>query len=136
MVKQGHWISARGCVYNVNYHFVWSVKYRRKVLTGDVAETLSNLHVSIAQNKGFTLNTQEIMSDHVHLFISAHPKFAPSTIVKIMKGITAKKLFEQHPALRKQLWDGHLWNPSYYVGTCGDTTKEVIQKYIETQKVR
>ncbi|MDD5419114.1 MAG: IS200/IS605 family transposase, partial [Methanomicrobiaceae archaeon] len=29
MVKQGHWISARGCVYNVNYHFVWSVKYRR-----------------------------------------------------------------------------------------------------------
>ena len=136
MVKQSHWISARGCVYNVNYHFVWSVKYRRKVLTGDVAETLSNLHVSIAQDKGFTLNTQEIMSDHVHLFISAHPKFAHSTIVKIMKGITAKKLFEQHPALRKQMWDGHHWHPSYYVGTCGDTTKEVIQKYIETQKVR
>ncbi|NLZ29389.1 MAG: IS200/IS605 family transposase, partial [Methanomicrobiales archaeon] len=102
MVKQGHWIRARGCVYNVNYHFVWSVKYRRKVLTGDVAETLSNIHVSIAQDKGFTLHTQEIMPDHVHLFISAHPKFAPSTIVKIMKGITAKKLFEQHPALRKQ----------------------------------
>ncbi|MFA7073382.1 MAG: transposase, partial [Methanoculleus sp.] len=41
----------------------------------------------------------------------------------------------QYPELRKQLWKGHLWNPSYYVGTCGDVTKEVIQKYIATQKV-
>ena len=135
MVKQGHWISARGCVYNVNYHFVWSVIYRRKVLIGDVADTLADIHASIAQDKGFVLNTQEVMPDHVHLFVTAHPKFAPSTIVKIVKGITAKKLFEQYPGLRKQLGKGHLWNPSYYVGTCGDTTKEVIRKYIETQKV-
>ncbi|MCC7566159.1 MAG: IS200/IS605 family transposase [Methanomicrobiaceae archaeon] len=134
MVKQGHWISARGCVYNVNYHFVWSVKYRRKVLIGDVAETLTDLHASIAQDKGFILNAQEVMPDHVHLFVTAHPKFAPATIVKIVKGITAKKLFAQYPDLRKQVWKGHLWNPSYYVGTCGATTKEVIQKYIETQK--
>ena len=135
MVKHGHWIRARGCVYNVNYHFVWSVKYRRKILIGDVADTLVDLHVSIAKDKGFVLNTQEVVPDHVHLFITAPPKFAPATIVKIMKGITAKKLFEQYPELRKQVWKGHLWNPSYYVGTCGDVTKEVIQKYIETQKV-
>jgi putative transposase len=111
------------------------VKYRRKVLIGGVAETLADLHVSIALDKGFILNTQEVMPDHVHLFITAHPKFAPATIVKIIKGITAKKIFGQYPDLRNQLWKDHLWNPSYYVGTCGDTTKEIIQKYIETQKV-
>ncbi|WP_410795791.1 transposase, partial [Paenibacillus sp. J5C2022] len=26
---------ARTCVYNVNYHIVWSVKYRRSVLTAE-----------------------------------------------------------------------------------------------------
>ena len=52
------------------------------------------------------------------------------------KGITAKKLFEKHPELRDQLWDGHLWNPSYYVGTCGDATKDVIERYVEMQKVK
>jgi putative transposase len=135
MPKQEHWISARGCVYNVNYHLVWSTKYRRDVLVGPIAEDLSTLHERIAIQKDVTLISQEILPDHVHLFITAHPKFAPASIVKIFKGITAKKLFENHPGLRKRLRDGHLWNPSYYIGTCGDTTKEVIQRYVEMQKV-
>jgi len=134
MVKQEHWIRARGCVYNVNYHYVWSVKHRWKVLVGEVAERLKDLHVALAQERGILLQAQEIMPDHVHLFITAHPKHAPATLVKIMKGVTAKKLFEEFPHLRHPLWKGHLWNPSYYVGTCGDVTNEIIQKYIESQK--
>lgn len=136
MTKQEHWISARGCVYNVYYHFVWSTKYRRKVLVGSVAEDLHWLHEMIAEQKGFSLVDQEIMPDHVHLFVNAHPIFAPANIVKIFKGITAKKLFEKHPELRNQLWNGHLWNPSYYVGTCGDATKDVIERYVAMQKVK
>lgn len=136
MSKKDHWISARGCVYNVNYHFVWSTKHRRKVLVGKIADDLHELHELIARKKGVTLVTQEILPDHVHLFITAHPKFAPANIVKIFKGISAKKIFETHPEIKNELWNGHLWNPSYYVGTCGDTTKDVIQMYIETQKVR
>jgi putative transposase len=120
----------------VNYHFVWSTKCRRNVLVGNVADDLHKLHEVIAKQKGVILVTQEIMPDHVHLFVTAHPKFAPANIVKIFKGITAKKLFERHPDIKSKLWNGHLWNPSYYVGTCGDTTKDVVQMYIETQKVK
>jgi putative transposase len=136
MAEKEHWISARGCVYNVNYHFVWSTKCRRNVLVGNVADDLHKLHEVIAKQKGIILVTQEIMPDHVHLFVTAHPKFAPANIVKIFKGITAKKLFERHPDIKSKLLNGHLWNPSYYVGTCGDTTKDVVQMYIETQKVK
>lgn len=136
MAGKEHWISARGCVYNTNYHFVWSTKYRRKVFTGKIADDLKELHEKIAKEKGVTLVTQEVMPDYVHLFIIMHPKFAPADIVKIFKGITAKKLFEMHPEVRNRLWNGHLWNPSYYVGTCGDTTKETVKMYIETQKVK
>jgi len=129
-------MTAKGCVYNTNYHFVWSTKYRRPVLTNKIADYLKQLHEKIAEEKGVILISQEIMPDHVHLFIIMHPKFAPANIVKIFKGITAKKLFEMYPEIKKKLPNNHLWNPSYYVGTCGDTTKDVIQMYIETQKVK
>ena len=136
MTKKEHLVTARGCVYNANYHFVWCTKYRRKILTDKIADDLKLLHEKIANEKGVTLVSQEIMPDYVHLFIIMHPKFAPANIVKIFKGITAKKLFEMHPEIKYKLLNGHLWNPSYYVGTCGDTTKDVIQMYIETQKVK
>ena len=103
---------------------------------GSIAGDLHWLHELIAKQKGITLINQEIMSDHVHLFVTAYPIFAPANIAKIFKGITAKKLFEKHPELRDQLWNGHLWNPSYYVGTCGDATKDVVERYVEMQKVK
>lgn len=93
MTRQEHWISARGFVYNTNYHFVWSTKYRRQILVNKIAEDLKELHETIAREKGVTLIMQEVMPDHVHLFITMHPKFAPADVVKIFKGITAKKLF-------------------------------------------
>ena len=136
MTKQEEWISAAGCVYNIYYHFVWCTKYRRQVLTGEVATYLQRLHKEIADDRGLILREQVVNPDHVHLFITAHPKFSLSQIVKIFKGITAKLLFAEFPYLRGELWKGHLWNPSYYCGTCGEVTKETIRMYIERQKVK
>ena len=135
-MKQEHWLSGSGCVYNINYHIVYSTKYRKKVLTGVIAEKLKEINGKLAEDNGFILHTQEVMPDHVHLFITAHPKWSPSQIVKIMKGGSARKLFILFPELKQQLWRGHLWNPSYYVGTVGDITKEVVEKYIAMQKVK
>lgn len=45
-------------------------------------------------------------------------------------------MFEKFPELKNQLYKGHLWNPSYYVGTVGDVTKDVIRKYVEMQRVK
>jgi len=101
--KKDHWISARGCVYSTRYHIVWSTKYRREVLTEKTANDLKLLHEKTAKKKGVTLVTQEIMPDHVHLFITMHPKFSPANIVKIFKGITAKKIFEMHPEIKNKL---------------------------------
>ncbi len=124
-------------MYNINYHMVWSTKYRKKVLMGEIVDYLKQLHEEIAKEKGVMLVQQEVMPDHVHLFITAHPKFSPSQIVKIFKGITAKELFEKFPTLRGRMYNkGHLWNPSYYCGTMGDVTKDVVLKYIEMQKVK
>lgn len=126
---------ARTCVYNVNYHIVWSVKYRRKVLTAEIEHYLKGLFQEIAQEKEFEVAMMEVgEQDHIHVFASAHPKIAPSYIVKMLKGISARKLFLKFPQLKKRLWGGHLWNNSFYIETVGSISEDVIRKYIENQK--
>ena len=127
-------IHARTCVYNINYHVVWSVKYRRKVLSAEIEEYLKVLVQQIAKEKGFTVHLFEAgEGDHVHRFVSAPPKLSITNIVKYLKGITGRKLFETYPSLRQKLWKGELWNHSYYVETIGSVSEENIRRYIEKQ---
>lgn len=126
---------ARTCVYNCNYHIVFSVKYRKKVLNEDIENYIKKIIYEIAADKGFEVSTVEVGDkDHIHLFVSAHPKISPSYIVKMIKGITARKVLLKYPELKKELWKGHLWNSSYYIETIGHISEETIKKYIEDQK--
>jgi putative transposase len=128
------WTSSTGCVYNIGYHLVWSTKYRKQVLTGEIESSLKGIFSDLSKQNGFQIQEMEVMPDHCHLFISCHPKVAPSNIVKILKGSSARKLFIQFPKIKKNLWGWHLWNPSYYIGTVGDMSKDVVLKYIQNQK--
>ena len=113
-----------------------SIKFYKQLGAVPMDEYLKNLFYEIAKEKDFTIHTMEVMPDHVHIFVSAHPKISPSYIVKMLKGISARKLFIEYPELREQLYKGHLWNNSFYIETIGSISEDVIKKYIELQKER
>ena len=65
---------ARTCVYNINYHVVWSVKYRRKIISEEIELDLKRLAREVAESKGFIIHLFEAgEGDHIHCFISAPP---------------------------------------------------------------
>ena len=129
------YIHGRTCVYNINYHMVWCVKYRKKVLTPDIEKRLKQLLQEIANEKGFTLVDAKVgESDHVHCFISAPPKLSVTDLARWLKGISGRHLLMEYPELREKLWKGHLWNGSFFVESIGSTSEENILKYIERQK--
>lgn len=133
-MKKNNLKRTRTCVYNINYHFVWSVKYRRKILTKEIESYMRELVHQIAEDKGFTVDEFETGTmDHVHLFVTAPPKLSPSLLIQYLKGITGRKIMEHYPELKEQLWKGELWNHSYYVETVGDVSAETIRLYIENQ---
>ena len=126
---------ARTCVYNVNYHIVWSTKYRRKVLDSKIEKRLKEILYDASLDKGFIIHELEVgENDHVHMFASAHPKVSISYIVKMSKGISGRLLLYEFPELQKKLWKGELWNPSYYVETVGSVSEENIRRYIQNQE--
>lgn len=117
--------------YNLNYHIVFCPKYRKKVLIEQISETLDTIIRSICATEDWKILELRILEDHVHIFVSTHPKSSPMEIVKKLKGISARLIFMKFPNFKKkQFWGGHLWSEGYYIGTAGAVTKEAIEKYI------
>jgi len=122
-------------VYDLKYHLVWIPKYRKSLLLGSIEQRVKELIYEIAEGHEFEILAMELMPDHVHLFVSAAPKWAPGKMVSIFKAVTSKIIFEEFPQVRKKLWGGHLWSAGYYAASVGDkVTAEMVKKYIRHQR--
>lgn len=129
------YIHDRTCVYNINYHIIWCVKYRNKVLTDKIADRLYQLLTDIAADKGFTVTAVKVGEmDHVHCFVAAPPKISITQIVRYLKGTSGYHLLNEFSEIRDSLWKGQLWNGSYFVETIGSASEKNIRRYIEHQK--
>ena len=122
-------------VYDLKYHMVWVPKYRKIILKGDLAKRIKEVFAEIAERYEFEIDTMEVKDDHVHLFLSAPPRYSPARIVQIIKSISAKRVFKQFPEVKKELRGGEFWSDGYFVRSVGDkVTSEVIRRYIKYQQ--
>ena len=78
--------------------------------------------------------TLEIMSDHLRLFVKAHPSNCPSRIADQVKGLTLRRLRAEFPHLRSRL--SALWSRLYFGATVGSVSPQTVRRYIDTQDVR
>lgn len=125
----------RGYVYSIQYHIVWCVKYRYEVISDDIEKRLVEILNKIANDNGFQILECNTEKDHIHLLISCSPQHYIPDIIKALKGVSARLLLKEFgEGLRKKLWEGHLWNPSYFVATVSEYTEEQIRNYIQNQK--
>jgi putative transposase len=122
-------------IYELKYHFVWCPKYRGLVLRGDIGKYIAGMIYEIAERYEFEVVELAVMPDHVHLFVGASPEVSPASIVQVVKSITAKKVYERFPGIKRVLWGGALWERGYFVMSSGaGTTDEMVQKYIRDQR--
>ena len=117
------------------YHFAWSTKYRKYVWKDDEQrENVKRLFRKIAHQYDMDIGEIEVLSDHIHLSVTAPPRIAPARIVQILKSVSTKILFQYYPELRRSYWGGEVWVQGYFVRTIGPgLTKEQIEKYILEQ---
>ena len=124
----------RGYVYSIQYHIVWCVKYRHKILTESKENKLKEILYKIAIDNEFTIVLINGDLDHIHLLIDCNPQHFIPDIIKALKGVSARLMMKEFPILKTKLWGGHLWNPSYFIATVSDNTEEQIRNYIQSQK--
>jgi REP element-mobilizing transposase RayT len=116
------------------YHIVCPAKYRRAVITKEIDEELKKICQGIEiryEIKFLEIGTEK---DHVHFLVQSVPSYSPAEIVQKIKSITARKIFESHPEVKKLLWGGEFWTRGYYIGTVGEHgDEEVIGRYVRNQ---
>ena len=130
-------IETRTAVYDFHFHLVFVTKYRKSIFdTTEKQEELKMLLASFAEKNGSTIESVEVMPDHVHLVLSFPPKFAPSSIVKSFKGAAAREWFKLHPEDKQKLYKGHLWSPSFFMRTVGVVSRETVTEYVKNQHTK
>lgn len=120
-------------VFLINYHFIWCPKRRRKILGGSIKERLERILRETAPKIDCEILALEIMVDHLHLFVSATPQWAPNQIIARFKGKSARILRQEFSALRRM---PSLWTRSFFVSTAGNVSADTIRRYIEAQSTR
>ena len=124
--------------YHIQYHFIFSTKFRRGFLNGMRTDVLDGFrHAS--KGARFKILVMEIDRDHVHLLVKARPSISPEQIVRRLKMFSISHLYRLHEAeLNKIYWKnkkGHrkLWTNGYFCSTIGEAGEETIKKYIQNQ---
>jgi putative transposase len=122
------------CVWQIHYHIVFPVKYRRALLDEEVTEIIQQTAEGIAERYAIEMEALGCDKDHIHLLCGAHPKVAPSKIVQIFKSITAREIFSRKPSIKKELWGGEFWTDGYYVATVGERGNwDTVEQYVQKQ---
>ena len=122
------------CKYLVQYHLVWCPKFRFEVINGNIKKSLENILGNICNKYQYEILELEVMSDHIHIFLSAKPTVAPTDIVRTLKSISAIELFKKYPKLKKfYARCGSLWSKGYFVSTIGNVSSQTIKRYIQNQ---
>ena len=125
----------RGYVYLIQYHIVWCVKYRQKVLTPKIEKKLYEILYKIAEDNNFQILEINGDLDHIHLLVNCSPQHYIPDMIKALKGVSARLLMKEYrEELQKKLCNGHLWNTSYLVLTVSEDAEEQIRIYIQNQK--
>ena len=124
-------------VYKIRYHMVTAVKYRKSLLNQEVEECIKETMQGISERYEIIIDEIGFDKNHIHIFCGASPKLSPLKIIGTIKSITARKVFEKFPKIKKkELWGGEFWSDGKYIGTVGEASSEqTVRNYIKNQSV-
>ena len=121
-------------VWHCQYHIVWTPKYRYRVLKGDVGKQVERCIRTFCEQKSCIIVELNVVEDHVHLLVKIPPKISISSLMGIVKGRTAIRIFQKFPNLKKKpYWGNKFWSPGYCIDTVG-IDAEMIRKYVKYQE--
>ena len=125
--------SIRHTVWDCKYHVVWIPKCRRKVLYGQLRQSLGEILRELVRQRESQVEEGHLRPDHVHMLVSIPPKYAVSEVVGYVKGKSAIYIARNFVSRRRNFGGEKFWARGYYVSTVGGD-EAAIREYIKKQE--
>ena len=117
------------CTYICQYHLVWTVKYRGKILSDKyIKQELKRNIRLICKWKHFVIKAWHIGDEHIHLYLIIPPKYSVSYAVGLIKAKSSAWLKKKN----RKIPQGSFWCRGYFVSTIG-INEIAIRTYIKNQ---
>jgi putative transposase len=119
----------------IKLHFVFAVKYRKKLLKDSLNEDMLQIILDICEQKGYIVDALQSDINHVHILVDIEPKVSALEVAHQIKQISTFRIYKKYKEeLKKHFWkENTFWSDGYFVCSTGDASTETIQKYIEEQ---
>lgn len=115
---QNRYRTSRHSRFTIYYHLAFCPKYRRKIFQEmDIDKAVKETIKQISIYHDWIIEEVETDKDHLHIFLSAPPRYAPAEIVKLIKTWTYTNVYKKYPKIKEYLWGGKMWCEGYYIST-------------------
>ena len=126
-------LSSHG-TYHHEFHVVWILKYRKKILRGALKDFVAEWICEVQEyHPDVEIERFSIQVDHVHLVIIIPPRYSVSEIVGKIKANTSREVRKRFGWVKKTYWRNEFWSPGFFSSTVG-IDEEVIKRYVEFQE--
>ena len=113
------------------YHIQLTVKYRKSLLTTKVEQAIIEALRGIKERYAIEISEIGFDQNHVHMLCRFLPKYSGGQVIRVIKSISAKRVFKEAPEIKTELWGGDFWIDGYYIATIsGKGNTEVIEQSI------
>ncbi|WP_019500973.1 IS200/IS605 family transposase [Pseudanabaena sp. PCC 6802] len=122
-------------IFRIHLHIVFVTKYRRKVLTQPMFDTMKPVFERVLEANQCILTDFNGEADHVHFLVDLHPNNNISDLVASLKSASSRVLRQEFKEeIDKVYWGkAKLWHDSKCIVSCGGAPLEIVKQYIQEQ---
>jgi putative transposase len=127
------WQTLAHVKWECKYHIVIVPKYRRRVLIGKIKRRLGEILRQLCRQKGVEVIEGHICPDHVHMLVSAPPKYSIAMVIGYIKGKSSIQIHREFMGVKQGFSGKHFWARGYCISTVG-LNETTIREYVKNQE--
>ena len=85
------------------YHIQLTIKYRRNAFQEEIENEMLSIMAGFKERYYIEVQTVGYDKNHVHILCRFLPKYSGGQVIRLLKSITSRLLFEKFPEIKRQL---------------------------------